>query len=89
MFNALFRYVGLYTFKLHARKTTYSLSARSLDDANDWVLALQDAIDSTPTVQTITERLVLEIIVSQHTFWSMNSVLYMLYYTLYTQNFEL
>ena len=55
---------GVYTFKLHARKSTYALSARTADDANEWLLALQDAIDSTPTVQTITERLVLEIIVS-------------------------
>lgn len=55
---------GVYTFKLHARKSTYALSARTADDANEWLLALQDAIDSTLTVQTITERLVLEIIVS-------------------------
>ncbi len=58
---------GVYTFKLHARKSTVSLSARTVDDANEWMLAIQDAIDSTPTVQTITERLILEIIVRNYT----------------------
>ena len=33
---------GLYTFKVHARKTTYQLTARNAEDANEWVAAIQD-----------------------------------------------
>ena len=54
---------GFFTFKLHARKSSYTFSARTETDANDWILNLQDAIDTCPAIQTITERLVLEIIV--------------------------
>lgn len=55
---------GYYTFKLHARKSTYAFSARTEIEANEWIINLQDAIDTCPAIQTITERLVLEIIVS-------------------------
>ncbi len=54
---------GCYTFKLHARKNTLVLSAKSAMEASEWISALQDAIDSCPTIQTITERVILEIIV--------------------------
>ena len=33
---------GLYSFKVHARKTTYRLTARNAEDANEWVAAIQD-----------------------------------------------
>ena len=52
-----------YTFKVHARKITLSLSCRTAVEANEWVAAIQDAIDTCPTIQTITERVILEIIV--------------------------
>ena len=55
---------GYYTFKLHARKNTISLSAKTMDEVNEWVGTLQDVIDNCPTIQTITERVILEIIVS-------------------------
>ncbi len=55
---------GYYTFKLHARKSSISLSAKSADEVNEWIAYLQDVIDSCPTIQTITERVILEIIVS-------------------------
>ena len=32
-------------------------------EANEWVAAIQNAIDTCPTIQTITERVILEIIV--------------------------
>ena len=54
---------GFYTFKLHARKTSIALSARSAEEVNEWVATLQDVIDTCPTIQTITERVILEIIV--------------------------
>lgn len=57
-----------YTFKLHARKSTITLSARSAEDVSEWTAALQDVIDSSPTIQTITERVILEIIVSTSIF---------------------
>ena len=55
---------GYYTFKLHARKTSIALSARTAEEVSEWVSALQDVIDGCPTIQTITERVILEIIVS-------------------------
>jgi len=54
---------GCYTFKLHARKNTLVLSAKTAMEASEWISALQDAIDSCPAIQTITERVILEIIV--------------------------
>ena len=57
---------GYYTFLLHARKSTLELTAKHAEDAAEWLAALQDAIDSTPPIQTLTERLILEIIV-RHT----------------------
>lgn len=54
---------GYYTFKLHARKSSIVLSAKTAEEVNEWVTALQDVIDSCPTIQTITERVILEIIV--------------------------
>lgn len=53
-----------YTFRLYARKSTIALSVKSADEANEWIAAIQDVIDSCPTIQTITERVILEIIVS-------------------------
>jgi hypothetical protein len=53
-----------YTFKLHARKTSITLSARTAEEVSEWISALQDIIDASPTIQTITERVILEIIVS-------------------------
>ena len=58
---------GVFTFKLHARKNTITLSARSAEEASEWISALQDVIDSSPAIQTITERVILEIIVSDTT----------------------
>ena len=73
-------YVGPLTFSLHARKTTLKLTAKNAEEADEWILALQDvsqpqrhssnkiileflqAIDSCPPIQTVTERLVLEMI---------------------------
>jgi myosin X len=55
---------GMYTFRLHSRKTTYHLTAKTVEEANEWVVSLQYAIDSCMPIQTMTERLVLEIIVS-------------------------
>ena len=53
---------GAYTIKLHTRKTTYRLNASSAEGVSEWISALQDAIDSCPPIQTVTERLILEII---------------------------
>lgn len=69
------------TFSLHARKTTLKLTAKSSEEADEWIMALQDvshpyeavwkslkvlnfaqAIDNCPPIQTVTERLVLEMI---------------------------
>ena len=50
-------------FKLHARKNTVVLSAKTAMEASEWISALQDAINTCPTIQTITERVILEIIV--------------------------
>ena len=55
---------GYYTFKLHTRKSSIALSAKTVDEANEWIAALQDVIDSCPIMQTITERIILDIIVS-------------------------
>lgn len=55
---------GYYSFKLHARKNTITLSAKSVEEVNEWVSMLQDMIDTSPTIQTVTERVILEIIVS-------------------------
>ena len=62
---------GYHSFKLHARKSTITLSAKSVEEVNEWVAMLQDVIDTSPTIQTITERVILEIIVSQTT-WHEN-----------------
>ena len=88
-------YAGPLTFSLHARKTTLKLTAKSPEEADEWIGELQDvsallsvyvytdtvilvlcihhmciislhiyiqAIDNCPPIQTVTERLVLEMI---------------------------
>lgn len=52
-----------FTFNVHARKNSVSLSSKTAQEASEWISAIQDAIDSCPTIQTITERVILEIIV--------------------------
>jgi myosin X len=57
---------GPFTFSLHARKTTLKLTAKTSEEADEWIGSLQDAIDSCPPIQTVTERLVLEMIKNAH-----------------------
>ena len=55
---------GYYTLYLHARRHIHELSTKSLDEATKWTIALQDAIDACQSIQTLTERLILSLIVS-------------------------
>ena len=59
-----FKESGYYTIRLHARRHIHELSTKNLDEANKWIIALQDAIDSSQPIQTLTERLILSLIVS-------------------------
>ena len=54
---------GYYTVYLHARRHIHQLKTKSLDEANKWIIALQDAIDNCAPIQTLTERLILNLIV--------------------------
>jgi hypothetical protein len=55
---------GYFTVRLHARRHIHELSTKSQEEATKWMIALQDAIDSSPPIQTLTERLILSLIVN-------------------------
>ena len=63
--EAEFKETGYYAVYLHARRHIHQLKTKSLEEANKWIIALQDAIDSCPPIQTLTERLILNLIVSR------------------------
>ena len=50
-----------WTFTVHSRRKSYSLSAKTQADCYRWVNAVQDVIDNSPLIETPTEKLIEEL----------------------------
>ena len=52
---------GEWSFIVHSRRKSYTLSTKTQADANRWINAIQDVIDSSPPIETPTEKLIDEL----------------------------
>ena len=52
---------GEWTFIVHSRRKSYQLTTKTQADANRWINAIQDVIDSSPIIETPTEKLIDEL----------------------------
>jgi myosin X len=50
-----------WTFTVHSRRKSYQLSTKTQADANRWINAIQDIIDSSPLIETPTDKLIDEL----------------------------